>query len=351
MNRSTPGIKGRGAAINPSNPFDSVDRGVAVLDPESPTTFQIVRSSSIINKVDSPDIRHGFSLNPYQGCEHGCIYCYARNSHNYWGFSAGLDFERKVLVKVDAPRLLEETLKKQSWKASPVMLSGNTDCYQPAERKFRLTRQILETCLRYRHPVSIITKNALIERDIDILSELAALGLVHVALSVTTLRPELQRILEPRTATPAKKLEIIRNFSDAGIPVMVMMAPVIPSINDSEIIPLAKVVAEAGAVTMQHMVIRLSGAVPELFAHWLDQHFPDRKQRVLEGIRSLHGGQLGSGRFRQRMRGEGNLATLYAQQASLARRRFGLDRSMPPLRTDLFARSTATQLDLFAMAG
>lgn len=351
MNRSIPGIKGRGAAINPSSPFDSVDRGMEVLDPESPTTFQIVRSSSIINKVDSPDIKHGFSLNPYQGCEHGCIYCYARNSHNYWGFSAGLDFERKVLVKVDAPRLLEETFRKNSWKASPVMLSGNTDCYQPAERKFRLTRQILEICLRHRHPVSIITKNALIERDTDILKELAAHGLVHVALSVTSLRLELQRILEPRTATPSKKLDVIRNLSDAGVPVLAMMAPVIPSINDSEIIPLAKAVADAGAVTMQHMVVRLPGTVPELFSHWLDQHFPDRKQKVLQGIRSLHGGHLGNGRFRQRTRGEGNLAALYAQQATLARRRFGMDRPMPPLQTDLFARSSTTQLDLFALAG
>lgn len=348
MIANLPVVKGRGALSNPSNTYDQIDRGRSVHDPDSATIYQVVRSSSIVNKVDSPDIRHGFSLNPYQGCEHGCIYCYARNSHNYWGFSAGLDFERKILVKVDAPRLLEEQLRKSSWKAAPIMLSGNTDCYQPVERQYRLTRQILELCLRYRHPVSLITKNTLITRDVDVLSELAALDLVHVAFSVTTLRPEVQRLLEPRTATPVRKLEAIRALSDAGVPVMVMMAPVIPAINDQEILPLARAVAEAGAWTLQHMVVRLPGAVPDLFQEWLTAHFPDRKEKVLQGIRSLHGGHLGSSRFRHRLRGEGNLAAIYAQQAALARKRFGLDRSLPVLRTDLHAVRKTPQMDLFA---
>jgi DNA repair photolyase len=317
-------------------------------DPHAATEYLPVRSKSLINTVNSPDVGHGFSMNPYQGCEHGCIYCYARPTHSYWGYGPGLDFERKIMVKLDAPRLLEELFRKPSWKAAPIMLSGNTDCYQPIERKYRLTRQILELCLRYRHPVSIITKNALIERDLDILQELARHGLVQVAFSLTTLSAPLQRVLEPRTSAPERKLAAIQALSRAGVPVMVMVAPVIPAINDHEIIPIARAVAAVGARQLQHMVVRLNDELPALFTDWLDTHFPERKERVLAGIRSLHGGQLGNRAFRKRMRGEGNLAAIYAQQAALARRKFGLDQPMPPLNVDMHALHKSNQLDLFA---
>lgn len=343
--------KGRGARLNPTGRFESLDRGSLAADPHAATEYLPVRSKSLINAVESPDVGHGFSMNPYQGCEHGCIYCYARPTHSYWGYGPGLDFERKILVKLDAPRLLEETFRKPSWKAAPVMLSGNTDCYQPIERKYRLTRQILEVCLKYRHPVSIITKNALIERDLDLLEALAKHHLVQVAFSVTTLNASLQRVLEPRTSSPDRKLQAIQALSAAGVPVMVMAAPIIPHINDHEILPIAAAVARAGATHFQHMVLRLNDELPELFQDWLSAHFPDRKDKVLRGIRSLHGGQLGDRTFRRRMKGQGSLAAIYAQQAGLARRKFGLDRPMTPLNTNLHAFHKTEQLDLFAPTG
>lgn len=350
MKTVLPVLKGRGTFINPGSRYEKLDRGPQVTDPEGDTHYIPVRSKSLINTIDSPDVGHDFSINPYQGCEHGCIYCYARNTHPYWGYSAGLDFERRIMVKMDAPRLLEEQLQKPSWKARPIVLSGNTDCYQPAERKYRLTRQMLEVCLRYRHPISIITKNSLIERDLDLLVELARHDLVHVAISMTTRMQALQRILEPRTASPDKKLQIIQKLSHAGVPVMLMAAPIIPAINDQEIISLARGAAEAGATTFQHMVVRLNGDLPTLFEDWLNRHFPDRKSKVLNGIRSLHGGKLGNTVFKKRMRGDGNLAALYAQQAALARRKFNLQRPMPPLNTELHAFFKSNQLDLFAPA-
>ncbi len=342
--------KGRGAQINPTSPFEKYDRGSQVLDPDSQTQYIPIRTKRLLNEVDSPDIPHNWSVNPYQGCEHGCVYCYARNTHPYWGYSAGMDFERKIMVKLDAPRVLEETFQKASWKASPVMLSGNTDCYQPAEKHYRLTRQILEVCLKYRHPVSIITKNALIERDLDLLKELAAHGLVHVAFSVTTMQPALHRVLEPRTSTPERKIKAIRSLSEAGVPVIVLAAPMIPSLNDHELFDIAKAVSEAGARSLQHMVIRMNGAIPELFSDWLDRYFPDRKQKVLNGIKSLHGGRVQDSRFGKRMRGEGSRAAIIAKQAELARKRFNLHQPLPVLNTQLHAFYKTAQLDLFMSA-
>ncbi|HRW75128.1 MAG: PA0069 family radical SAM protein [Lewinellaceae bacterium] len=342
--------KGRGAQINPPSPFEKLSRGAQVTDPGAATQFIPVRSKRLINEVDSPDIPHNWSVNPYQGCEHGCVYCYARNTHPYWGYSAGMDFERKVMVKLDAPRVLEETFQKPSWKASPIMLSGNTDCYQPAEKHYRLTRQILEVCLKYRHPVSIVTKNALILRDLDLLRELAEYQLVHVAFSITSLQAGLQQILEPRTSTPEKKLLAIRTLSDAGVPVMVLAAPIIPAINQQEILPIARAVAEAGALSFQHMVVRLNGALPELFVDWLDRYFPDRKEKVLNGIKSLHGGSLQNSRFGHRMKGAGNLAVILAKQAEVARRKYHLNQPMPALNTSLHAFHKTAQMDLFAQA-
>lgn len=347
MEKQVTALKGRGSRINPVSRFEAINRGVRPVDPHSATKYRPVHARSLINKVDSPDIGFGFSLNPYQGCEHGCIYCYARNTHPYWGYSAGLDFERNILVKLDAPRLFEEHIRKPSWKAAPVMLSGNTDCYQPAEQKYVLTRRILQLCWKYRHPVSIITKNALILRDLDILKDLARHNLVHVAISVTTLDREVHQVLEPRTATPARRLETIRILTEAGVPVMVMMAPIIPAINDREILSVARAVARHGAQYFQHMVVRLNGDLPEIFEDWLDTWFPDRKQKVLAGIKSLHAGHLGSHVFRKRMKGEGDLAHLYAQQAALARRKFDMDRPLPILNTEIHAGYKTGQMDLF----
>lgn len=339
--------KGRGAQINPTTSFEKLDRGTQVSDPDALTQYIPVRTKRLINEVDSPDVPHNWSVNPYQGCEHGCIYCYARNTHPYWGFSAGMDFERKIMVKLDAPRVLEETFKKPSWKASPVMLSGNTDCYQPAEKHYRLTRQILEVCLKYRHPVSIITKNALIERDIDLLTQLAALNLVHVAFSVTTLQPELQRLLEPRTSSPERKIRAIKTLSNAGVPVIVLAAPMIPSLNDHELFDIAKAVSEAGARSLQHMVIRMNGAIPQLFEDWLDRHYPQRKQKVLQGIKELHGGRVQDSRFGKRMKGEGSRAAIIARQAEVARKKYQLHQPLPVLNTELHAFHKTAQLDLF----
>jgi len=246
-------LKGRGAQINPSNPFHKhvYDEDPLLFDPDQETDLRTeyieVYPKSILNKVDSPDIGPAWSMNPYQGCEHGCVYCYARNTHTYWGYSAGLEFEQKILVKRLAPRILEETIKKKSWKALPIMLAGNTDCYQPAEHRFKITRQLLEVCWQYRHPVGIITKSSLVLRDLDLLRQLAAHRLVKVSVSVTTLQEELRRFLEPRTASVNRRLHTIRALSDNGIPVNVMLAPVIPGLNEHEILEMAKQVSVHGA--------------------------------------------------------------------------------------------------------
>jgi DNA repair photolyase len=258
MNEESQYIKGRGAQKNVHNRFfaeslETLDDFLNYCaaegdDPDNNRTqFLEVFPKTIVNKVDSPDVGMGFSMNAYQGCEHGCIYCYARNSHEYWGYSAGLDFERKILVKKNAPALLEEKLKSKSWKAHTIVMSGNTDCYQPAERQFGITRQCLELFLKYRHPVGIITKNALITRDLDILSELAKDNLISVSLSITSLSEKTRMLVEPRTATIKKRLETVRELTENGIPVNVMLAPIIPGINSHEVLPLAKAAADAGA--------------------------------------------------------------------------------------------------------
>jgi DNA repair photolyase len=251
-------IKGRGAQLNVSNRFDAQSHEMrddflnycaAEGEEARPTVTTLIDTfpKTIVNKVTSPDIRMGYSLNPYQGCEHGCVYCYARNSHEYWGYSAGLDFEQKILVKRNAVELLEKRLRSKSWEAEPIVLSGNTDCYQPIEKKLEITRRLLQCFLKFKHPVGIITKNALIQRDIDILKELAGDNLVQVNMSITSLDENTRRLLEPRTATVRKRLETVRKLSEAGIPVSVMMAPIIPGINSHEILPLVKAISENGA--------------------------------------------------------------------------------------------------------
>ena len=284
------------------------------------TQYLEVFPKSLVNKVDSSDIGHSWSMNPYQGCEHGCIYCYARNSHEYWGYNAGSDFEKVILVKKNAPELLEKKLTSRAWQASPIMLSGNTDCYQPIEAKMKITRELLKVCLKYKHPVGIITKNALVLRDLDIIKQLAEQRLVHVALSITALDDDIRKKLEPRTASISKRLWAVQQLSRNGIPVNVMLAPMIPSINSHQLIPLVKRVAEAGAHQVNYLVVRLNGHNGILFAQWLKEHYPDRQRKVLNQIKVLHGGKVNDSRFGTRMKGEGTWANELRSQFLTARR-------------------------------
>ncbi len=286
-------IKGRGSQLKTRNKFlklhydsDSID-GIDEPDNFARTTkFFEETPKTVVNKVDSPDVFMEYSLNPYQGCEHGCIYCYARNSHQYWGFSSGLDFEQNIIVKKNAPELLRANFEKASWKATTISLSGNTDCYQPAEKKYELTRQLLEIFLEYQNPVGIITKNSLILRDLDILKKLAARNLVHVMISITSLDESLRRLMEPRTASSIKRIDTVRQLSENGIQTGVMIAPIIPGLNSMEIPAIMEKVAEAGAINAGFTIVRLNGDVAELFTNWVHKSFPDRAEKILHQIGS-----------------------------------------------------------------
>ncbi|MDG1571348.1 PA0069 family radical SAM protein [Robiginitalea sp. M366] len=350
-------LKGRGAQSRRQNRFDAQRHEVLqeflqhcheegeALSPR--TTHTRIFPKTIVNKVESPDVRMPYSMNPYQGCEHGCVYCYARNSHEFWGLGPGLDFESRILVKETAPTLLEAFLKKPSWKASPIVLSGNTDCYQPLERELRITRACLEVFLKYRHPVGIITKNALVLRDLDLLQELHAHGLVAVHISLTTLNESLRRQLEPRTASAQRRLQTIKALLGAGIPVNAMLAPIIPGLNSAEIPALAKAAAEHGALSFGYTVVRLNGAIADLFAEWLQQTMPERSEKVLSQIRQCHGGQLRDSRFGTRIKGEGPVAEHIRQLAQVARRRYFKGRQMPALNCGLHAAYKSGQYSLF----
>ncbi len=351
-------IKGRGAQLNTHNRFfelehETRDDFLEYCEKEGEhadkdkTLYLKVFPKTIVNKVTSPDVGMAFSMNPYQGCEHGCIYCYARNSHEFWGYSAGLDFERRILVKKDAPKLLETLLKKKSWKAHVIVMSGNTDCYQPAERRFEITRQCLKVFLKYRHPVSIITKNALILRDLDLLKALAKDNLISVNMSITSLSEETRRILEPRTATSKKRLETVKLLSENGVPVNVMLAPIIPSINSHEILPLAKTVSEHGALSIAHTIVRLNGAIGEVFSDWIKKTMPDRAEKVLHQIESCHGGTLNDSRYGKRMGGEGKIAEQIHSLVKLARLKYFKGKKMPRLETSLHETYKDGQLKLF----
>ncbi len=345
--------KGRGAQINPANPYlkqeitldhqEGIDEPFWLEKPE--TQVFIEHPKKILNKVKSPDIGLAWSANPYQGCEHGCIYCYARNTHTYWGWSAGLDFETKIIVKENAPTLIETAITHPKWKVEPISLSGNTDCYQPLEKKYRLTRGILEVCLKYRHPVGIITKNALVERDIDILQSLAELGLVHVYFSITTLNEKLRSVLEPRTATTAKKLALIRKLSALGIPVGIMNAPIIPGLNEQEIPVILKASAEAGALRAGYTVIRLNGQVGDLFYDWVKKNFPERAGKVLQKIKNLHGGKVNDSRWGKRMQGDGEEAMVINRLFHIHSEINFKGKEMPPYNLKAFIK--AGQLNLF----
>jgi len=345
-------LKGRGAAQNPPNRFDKLhyEPGEEWSDEEpiSPNTVLLKDSTrSIIAYNDSPDVGFDASINPYRGCEHGCIYCYARPTHEYLGFSAGLDFETRILVKEDAPELLKQELMSPKWKPQVLAISGVTDAYQPIERKLRLTRRCLEVLAEFRNPVCIVTKNQLVTRDIDLLRQLADVNAAVVCVSVTSLDPELARVMEPRTSTPANRVEAIRALSDAGIPVRAMLAPMIPGLNDHEIPSIISRVSEAGAKYAGYVMLRLPFAVKELFESWLEQHFPDRKKKVLSRIRDVRGGRLNDPNFGTRMRGAGVFADHVDKMFAIACRKNGISSGGSELSTDAFRRPAGPQMNLF----
>jgi len=325
-------LKGRGAQFNPKNRFlknERVKEHIEAIDdwiePNSQTQYLEETAKGLVNKVDSPDVGMWYSMNPYQGCEHGCTYCYARNAHEYWGYSAGLDFERKIIVKKNAPELLRKFLMNPKWEPLPISLSGNTDCYQPAERKFGITRQLLETCLEFHQPVGIITKNACILRDKDLLTRMAAKKLVSVLISVTSFDEDLRRLMEPRTTTGKQRIRTIRELSAAGVRTGVMLGPMIPGLNEQEMQRIMKSAAESGASFSAYTFIRLNGAIKLIFHDWLYKNFPDRADKVWHLIEASHDGKVNDSRWGVRMRGEGNIAELVAQQYARYNKKYGLN--------------------------
>lgn len=354
MTEETSYFKGRGAQLNTANPYlknKYVLEYIEGLDEEwmsnSKTEYYFENPKKIINKIDSPDLAGMYSMNPYQGCEHGCIYCYARNTHQYWGFSAGLDFERKIIIKQNAPEILEKQLQHPKWEVKPIMFSGNTDCYQPIERKLGITRKMLEVLLKYRHPAGMITKNALILRDLDLLKELSNLNLINVSITITSLDDELRQKLEPRTSTYKNRLNLVKELSTAGIDVNVMMAPIIPGINSHEIADVIKQVADNGAVSAAYTIVRLNGAIAEIFTDWVRKNYPDRAEKVLHQIGECHNGQLCDSRFGTRMRGDGKIAESIAQMFRIARSKYIKGRKMKELDCTLFKNNFNGQLCLF----
>jgi DNA repair photolyase len=345
-------FKGRGAQVKTGNRFlkaEYVTDHLEGLDEpllEAPQTQVFYEQpKNIVNKVTSPDLGMMYSMNPYQGCEHGCIYCYARNSHEYWGFSAGLDFESKIIVKQNAPQLLEKFLMNPNWQAVPISVSGNTDCYQPLEKKFEITRNILKVFAKYRHPLGMITKNGLITRDIDLLSDLASENLVHVYISITTLNEDLRRQMEPRTASGIKRLKTVEALAKAGVPVGVMNAPIIPGLNHHEIPAILKAAADHGAASAGMTVVRLNGSIGKIFEDWLRKNFPDRFDKVWNQVCSLHGGNVNDSQFGRRMSGEGNIAEMIHQLFTVSKKKFLAGRSMPPI--DLTKFRKGGNLSLF----
>jgi DNA repair photolyase len=353
-------IKGRGAAVQPANPYLPVrletDLEQVAADEEyldelgrPPTEYLPDQSQTIVAENDSPDVGFRYSVNPYRGCSHGCSYCYARPGHEYLGLSAGLDFETKVMVKYGAPQLLREFLARPSWQPETIVFSGVTDCYQPAERNFRLTRGCLEVAAECRQPVGIITKNALVLRDLEILNELAAYRAVRVSLSVTTLDAQLARTMEPRTSSPEARLRAIRELTGAGIPTNVMVAPIIPGLNDSEIPSILAAAREAGAQSAGYVLLKLATTVREVFLDWLERNYPDRYARVETLIRSTRGGRLNDSKFGRRQRGTGPVADVVADTFRVWTAKLGYSGDGPPLNAEDFRppRPSSGQLPLF----
>lgn len=349
---------GRGTALNPANRFEHLvvapdpdfgeldEHGVPIPRPHPRTQFFVDGSESILNHYDSPDVGPGWGLNPYRGCEHGCAYCFARPFHDYLGWNSGVDFETKILVKTRAPELLREELASKKWRPETIMMSGVTDCYQPAERRFRLTRQCLEVMLEFRQPVGIITKNFLVTRDLDLLAPLARLECATVNVTVTSLDPELAGKLEPRAARPEHRLRAIRMLADAGVPVNVMVAPIIPGLTEHEVPAILDAVAAAGARRAGYVILRLPFTVKDIFLQWLELNEPLKKDRVVSRLRDLRGGKLYDATFGERLRGQGLFAEQTKQLFEVAARRAGLNRTEIKLSTAHFRRPGGTQLEL-----
>jgi len=360
--REEESLRGRGASWNPANRFDGrdyvlepdvIDDLPPVLDddeadstPDPRTIYLDDLSKSILSSIESPDVGIEMSLNPYRGCEHGCIYCYARPTHEYLGYSAGLDFETKIFVKHRAAALLREALMSPRYTPKVIALSGVTDPYQPAERRFQITRQCLEVMAEFRNPCGVITKNRLVTRDIDLFQRLAKDNLVGVWVSLTSLDLKVNRVLEPRTSSPAQRLEAIRQLAAAGIPVGVMTAPIVPGITDHEIPSMLEAARAAGATRADYILMRLPYAVAPLFEQWLEQHFPERKDKVLHYIEDMRGGKRNDARFGHRMRGTGPRAEQIARLFEIARRKHGYDTERRPLNREAFRRPGPEQLEL-----
>ena len=346
--------RGRGAVSNATGRFEPERReyfddgweSLADLEPFKTQVREEI-AKTIIATNDSPDIAFDRSINPYRGCEHGCIYCYARPSHAYWGYSAGLDFETKLTAKVNAVEALERELSKPGYSPATIMIGSNTDGYQPVERERRLTRGVLEVLDRFNHPVAIVTKSALVLRDIDILARLASRGLAKVAVSVTTLDHRIARKMEPRASTPTKRIEAIRQLSAAGVPVSVMAAPLIPALNDSELERILKAAADAGAAEAAYVLLRLPLEISPLFQEWLTAEFPDRAKHVMSLVRSTRAGKDYVSCFGERQRGTGHYADQIAARFQLALKRYGLNQRSLSLRRDLFRKPGEAQLTLF----
>lgn len=357
-------LKGRGAQKNVNNRFfknshEDLDEFLNYCEVEgeeadtNKTNYIEVFPKTFVNKVNSPDVGMGYSANPYQGCEHGCVYCYARNSHEYWGYGAGLDFERNILYKRNAPKLLEEKITSKNWQGETIIFSGNTDCYQPLERKLEITRKCLDVMLKWKHPTGIITKNSLILRDLDILKEMAELNIISVNISITSLSEETRRLLEPRTASIKQRLKTVEILSANDIPVRVMMAPIIPSLNSHEILPLVKKVAELGAVDVGYTIVRLNGQIAEIFKDWAYKTIPDKAERILNQIAECHGGNLNDSNFGRRMKGEGTISEQVKNTMAIAKRRFltdgqeGFKDRKKPLDVSHFLQLKNPQLKMF----
>ncbi len=347
-------FKGRGAQGNVPNVF--LNESYAKEHPEGiddweetdpKTQFTLVHPKTIVNKVNSPDVGMEYSLNPYQGCEHGCIYCYARNSHQYWGYSAGLDFETKILVKQNSPKLFKEFLNKKSWTGTPISLSGNTDCYQPIERKFKLTQALLKIALDYHQPISIITKNSLILRDIELLKALASKNLCVVFISINSLTENSRLKLEPRTVTAKQRLKVIETLTKHGIPVGIMCAPIIPGLTEHEIPNVLKAASKAGAKWAGYTIVRLNGEIGKIFKNWLLQAFPERADKIWHQIQSCHHGQVNDSEFVNRMKGTGNVAEIINKTFKLHCRRNNLNIDPQVLDSSLFNAKQQNQLSLF----
>ena len=341
-------IKGQGAQRNVKNRFEQYSYEPEDWEIEK-TNTQIIEvfPKTIVNAVKSPDLPMEYSLNPYQGCEHGCSYCYARPTHEYWGFSAGIDFERKIMVKKNAPELLEKFFRKRNYIPKTIMLSGNTDCYQPIERELEITKKILEICLAYRHPVSILSKNALVLRDLDLFIKMNELNLISVALSIPTMNEDLRRKMEPRTSSAIKKLEALKILKENNIPTGAMIAPIIPGLNSDETLKIIKKISETGADWFGYTLIRLNDTVEPVFVKWLETSFPDRKDKVISLIKQMRGGKLGEKRYFERYKGEGSIAEMIHKTIEIGRNKYFRDRKMVELSAAHFSGSKTQQLKLF----